>query len=126
RQALQSAQAGDVIEIHDVGHEENLVVDQRGADVTLQAAAGINVRWVAAKKDEKTPLIHISKAPGFRLKGQGITLDGMLGAQRKVQTLVFITLASPGLTIEDVCFLNIGQNAVKVMNAQGTKDQFIR
>jgi serine/threonine protein kinase len=126
RQALQSARAGDVIEIHDVVHEESLVVDQRGAEVTLQAAPGTNVRWVPGIKDEKTPLIHISKAPGFRLKGKGITLDGMIDAAHKVRSLVFITLASPGLTVEDVQFINIGQNAVKVMNAQGTKEQFIR
>ena len=126
RQALHAAQAGDVIEIHDAVHEENLMVDLNGADVMLQAAPGVSVRWAPAKKDDKTPLIHISKAPGFRIKGKGITLDGLIDAQHKVQSLVFITLASPGLTIEDVRFINIGQNAVKVMNAQGTKDQFIR
>jgi serine/threonine protein kinase len=126
RQALQSARAGDVIEIHDVVHEESLVVDQRGAGVTLQAAPGTNVRWIPGSKDEKTPLIHISKAPGFQLKGKGITLDGMIDAGHRVRSLIFITLASPGLTVEDVQFINIGQNAVKVMNAQGTKQQFIR
>jgi serine/threonine protein kinase len=126
RQALHAAQFGDVIEIHDAVHEENLMVDVRGMDVTLQAAPGVNVRWVPAKKDEKTPLIHISKAPGFRLRGKGITLDGMIDAKRKVQDLVFITLTSPGLVIEDLQFQNIGQNAVKVMNAQGSKEHFIR
>ena len=50
----------------------------------------------------------------------------MIDAGHKVRDLVFITLASPGLTIEDLQFINIGQNAVKVMNAQGAQDQFIR
>ena len=126
RQALQAAQAGDTIEIHDVVHEENLIVDQRGAHVTLRAAPGVSVRWVPAGKDERTPLIHLAKAAGFHIKGKGITFDGMIDATHRVQSLVFITLTSPGLVIEDAQFMNIGQNAVKVMNAQGAPDQFIR
>ena len=42
-------------------------VDQSGSDVTLQAASGTEVRWKSAKSDEKLPLIHISKAPSFRI-----------------------------------------------------------
>jgi serine/threonine protein kinase len=126
RQALQAAQAGDTIEIYDVVHEENLVVDQRGAHVTLQAAPGVSVRWVPASKDERTPLVHVAKAPGFHIKGKGIAFDGMIDETHRVQNLIFITLASPGLVIDGASFMNIGKNAVKVMNAQGAPNQFIR
>ncbi len=127
-QALRSAKPGDVIEIFDAVHEENLVVDARGADVTLQAAPGLDVRWIPdqKKKDERAPLIHISKAPGFHIKGKGITLDGTLDNDRRTRDLMLITSTSPGLTIEDLQFVNVGQNAVKIMNAQGSKEQPIR
>ncbi len=84
-QALRSAKPGDVIEIYDAVHEENLLVDAHGADVTLQAAPGMEVRWLAdqKKKDDHAPLIHISKAPGFHIKGKGITLDGTLDNNRR-------------------------------------------
>lgn len=126
RQALQAALAGDVIEIHDVVHEENLIVDGRGADVTIQAARGLEIRWGPAKKDEKSPLIYIAKAPGFRIHGKRITLDGMIDPTHRLRDIVFITSVSPGLVIEDLHFVNIGQCAVKIMNAQGSHDQFIR
>jgi hypothetical protein len=126
RQALQSARGGDVIEIADAIHEENLVVDGKGADVILQAAPGQEVRWVHAGKDAKIPLVYISKAPRFQIKGKGITIDGLIEGQRKVQDLVFITLTSPGLIVEDLQFINIGQNAVRIMNAHGAKDEMIR
>ncbi len=109
RQALQAAQSGDVIEIHDAVHEENLVIDQRAADVTLKAAPGLTVHWIPASKDEKTALIHISKAHGFRLKGKGITLDGMIDGKRRVQDLIFISLYCPGLDVEELQFVNIGR-----------------
>ncbi len=128
KQALRAAHPGDVIEIHGTVHEENLTVDESGLDVTLQAAPGTEVRWLAdpKRKDEKTPLIHIAKAPGFRLRGKGITLDGTIDENTKVRDLILVTLSSPGLTIEDLQFVNVGQNAVKIMNAQGTAEQPIR
>lgn len=128
QQALRSAQIGDVIELHDAVHEENLVVDpSRGpTDVTVRAAPGKEVRWVSSpKRDEKT-LLYLSQAKYFHIQGKGITLDGSIDAKRRVQDLIFITLFSPGLTIEDLQFTNIGQNAVKIMNAQGADKLPIR
>jgi serine/threonine protein kinase len=126
KQALRAAQPGDVIELFDAVHHENLVVDHGGKGVTLKAAPGVNVRWLSSNKDAQTPLIHVSKAPGFHISGHGITLDGTLPGEQKVRDLLFITLSSPGLTIEDLHFANVGQNAVKIMNVQGTKEEPVR
>jgi eukaryotic-like serine/threonine-protein kinase len=126
KQALRAAQPGDVVELFDAAYHENLVVDHGGQGVTLKAAPGVSVRWLSASKDAQVPLIHISKAPNFRINGQGIILDGTLNSEQKVRDLLFITLSSPGLTIEDLHFANVGQNAVKIMNVQGTKEQPVR
>jgi serine/threonine protein kinase len=129
QQALRSAQIGDVIELYDAIHEESLRVDPSAGptDVTLQAAPGREVRWVpSATRDEKTPLLSLSQARFFKIKGKGITLDGLIDSGRKVHDLIFITLSSPGLTVEDLQFVNVGENAVKVMNAQGAENQRIR
>ena len=126
KQALRAAQPGDVIELFDPVHHENLVVDHGGKGVTIKAAPGVKVRWLSASKDDHLPLIHVSKAPGFQIHGQGITLDGALSGDQKVRDLLFITLSSPGLTIENLHFAHVGQNAVKIMNVQGTREEPVR
>ncbi len=126
KQALRAAQPGDVIELFDPVHHENLVVDHGGKGVTIKAAPGVKVRWLSASKDDHLPLIHVSKAPGFQIHGQGITLDGALNGEQKVRDLLFITLSSPGLVIEDLRFAHVGQNAVKIMNVQGTREEPVR
>ncbi len=129
KQALRSAQQGDVIELHDDVHEETLAVDpsQGPTDVVLQAASGKEVRWIPSQKgDEKTPLLTLAKARGFTLKGNGLTLDGTLDKKRRVNDIIFVTSFSNGLTIEDAVLEGYSVSAVRIMNAKGDKDRPIR
>src|SRR5262249_30964019 len=95
-------------------------------EVTLQAAPGKEVRWKPAKKDESKPILFLSKAQGFKLKGQGIILDGDLGGGKRVKDLIFIAFYSPGLTIDDVQLKNFAETGVHVMNAAGDAARPIR
>ena len=52
--------------------------------VTLKAAPGKKVLWTWRKGADLRPVLSLTKAPGFHLDGQGITLDG----QGKTPTLV--------------------------------------
>ncbi len=129
KQALRSAQQGDVIELHDEVHEETLAVDpsQGPTDVTLQAAAGKEVRWIPAQKgDVKSPLLTLTKAAGFTLKGRGLTLAGTLDKNRRVNDVVFVTSFSRGLTIENATLEGFSGAGVRIMNAKGEKDRLIR
>ncbi len=125
QQALRIAPAGAILELHDEVHEENVVIDpSKGTtDVVIQAAAGLKeVRWVSASKNENDPILKLSQARGFKLKGRGIVFDGA----RKVKDLVFVQLQSPGLELEDADFRGFNRSAVFLMNAGGTRDQPIR
>jgi serine/threonine protein kinase len=129
RGALQSARMGDVIELHDEVHQENLVVnpdDKMQTDVTVQAAAGKEVVWTSASKDDATYLLHLYKAKNFRLRGAGITFDGQLKGGKQVRDLVFVSSHAPGLTLEDVTLRNFARTAVTIMNSMGTRDEPIR
>jgi eukaryotic-like serine/threonine-protein kinase len=124
--ALRQAQEGDVIELADETHEENLAVEvgtgKAPKDITLQAAADTQVRWLPAKKDEALPLIRLTRAAGFRLKGKNITLDG----KGQVRDLISITLQSPGLTIDDVTLQGFNRSGVAIVNGAGDRDRPIR
>jgi serine/threonine protein kinase len=123
--ALSEAKSGDIIELEDEVHEENLVVDpNRGATaVTIQAAPGKEVVWKPLGKDDKARLLFLSKASGFVLKGSTgdsrLVLDGALDGKRRLKNLVFITSHCPGLTLEDVTFRNFGHSAVSLVNCSG-------
>jgi eukaryotic-like serine/threonine-protein kinase len=122
--ALRQAQMGDIIELLDDELKENVTVEvgpgKASADITLQAAAGVNVHWLAARKDE--PLLKLTRAAGFRLKGQGITLDG----EKKVRDLITISLQSPGLTLDDAILQGYSRSAIAIVNGAGEAGKPIR
>jgi serine/threonine protein kinase len=129
QQALLYAQPGDIIELTEDVHEENLVVDpstNKVTNVTLQAAPGKAVRWTSAKKDDNAYLIYLWKAKDFHIKGQGITLDGILDQDRRVKDLVLMAGNSPGLTLEDLHCRGFGRTAVSFMNCMGTPEKPVR
>ncbi len=127
--ALRVAQQGDVIEIADETLEENVVVqfnNRNTTEVTVQAAPGKQVVWRAARKDPATPILRLDGAAFFKLKGEGITLDGDLGDKGKVKDLVLILSSAHGLTVEGAQFKNFGRSAVAVNSAQGNLEHPIR
>jgi serine/threonine protein kinase len=120
--ALRVAPKDAVIEIADDVIEENIRWEAhpaRSTEVTIQAAAGKEVLWRSAAKDADTPLVRLTGAEFFKLKGPGLTLDGSIGDKGKVQDLVLIIGSSPGLTIENVKFKDFGRSAVCVHSAAG-------
>jgi serine/threonine protein kinase len=130
QQALRNARPGDVIELWDKEHTENLVVDASVASgttqVTVQAATGKKVVWTSASKDDKTPIIKFYRARGFHLKGKGITLDGTMPGDKQVQDLVKFNLACPGVLVEDLSLTDFARTAVTFENSGGTKEKRIR
>jgi serine/threonine protein kinase len=127
--ALRVAQANDVIELADDSLEENLLVEFKNgqtSEVTVQAVPGRQVVWRSAKKDPKDSLIRLSGASFFRLKGEGITFDGDLGAKGKVNDLIVVTSSADGVTLEGAQFKNFGRSAVCVINAAGNAENPIR
>jgi serine/threonine protein kinase len=126
-QALRNAQAGDVIELLD-DVEENLIVDRsrETTAVTIQPAPGKQVVWRPGKKDENRPLLFLSNARGFILRGPGLTLDGSMDGKRRAQNLVFVTLYCPGLTLEDLSLKSFGKSAVAMVNCSGEENRPVR
>jgi hypothetical protein len=122
QQALREAKAGDVIELWDEKHQENVTVAPTlGATfLTLRAAPGRQITWVA--KDERRPLLTLSNADGFKLEGKGITLDG----QDRVQDLAELTLFCPGLTVQDLGLRGFTRHAIRIMNCQGESTRRVR
>jgi serine/threonine protein kinase len=125
-QALRQAQAGDVIELHDQRHEENLTVEvgpgKSPANITLQAAPGLEVVWGPAHKDELEPILKLRRAAGFQLKGEGITLDG----QDRVRDLISINLQCPGALIEGLTLKGFKRSAIAIVNGAGEANRPIR
>ncbi len=128
--ALRTAQPGDVIELCDGLHRENLYVHpSRGAtEVTIQAKSGAEIVWKPAKEDDKQ-LIWLSRASGFRIKGKRLTLDGTIDESKKlkIDALIFATGHSPGLRLEDLTLTNFGKYGVHIMNCTGdVKGEWVR
>lgn len=125
--ALKEAQRGDIIELLDSVHEENLTIDKhRGAAtaVTIQPSPGKQVTWRPRKAS--APLLTLSKAHGFKLKGPGLTLDANLDAKQSIPNLVFITLDCPGLSIQNIHLKGFSQNAIKIVNGSGEEGNPMR
>ena len=95
-------------------------------DLTIQAAPGREIVWHAAGNDPTQPILRIAKAADFKFKGKGILLDGMIDKKRRVDNLVMITGACPGLVLEDLQFKSFARSAVFIMNAAGATDQPIK
>lgn len=128
-QALRAARAGDVIQLTDPVHIENLVVEQKQnytTDITLQAAPGVEVIWKSGVKDEKAPLVTLQHAKHFKIKGKGLTFDGTLEGSKQVNDLIVINFVAPGLSIEDVTLKAFGRAGINIMNVWGSKDRPVR
>ena len=82
--------------------------------------------WRSARKDPSEPIIKLSNASFFKLKGERITFDGDLGEKGKVKDMILIVSSSEGLTIEGAHFKNFGRSAVAVVNAAGNVEFPIR
>jgi serine/threonine protein kinase len=123
--ALDEAMAGDVIELLDELHEENLFLDpNRVATTQVTIRAGrANVVWKARFKNEK-PLLNLSRARGLAIKD--ITFDGAIDGKRMVQDLVRVIGECPGLVLENLEFKNFGRTAVMVMNCAGDHDNPVK
>lgn len=121
RAALSSALPKDVIYIDDEEHVESVEVE-RPMDVTLQAAPGKKVVW---KSGNGRSILLLSKAQGFKLKGEGITLDGAL-AKGRVADLVTIMFQCPGLTIEDLHLENFANSGIHMTNVVGDESRPVR
>src|SRR6202041_1574462 len=109
---------GSIIELWD-DVDENVLIDNtngKPTDFTIQAAAGKEIVWRAAGNDPTQPIIRITKAADFKLKGKGILLDGTIDKKRQVNDLIMITSTCPGLIIEDLEFRSFGRSAVFLIN----------
>jgi len=125
--ALEDASPGDVIELRDELHEENLMLDPNRnlpTQVTIQAAAGVTVVWKPKYKNENSPLLNATRARGLVVKG--ITFDGTIDDKHKVKDLVRIVSECPGLVLENLEFKNFGRTALTVVNCAGDPDNPIR
>ncbi len=127
QQALCVAPQDAVIEIADDVIEENLKWPQGAAsvtEVTIRPAAGKEVVWRSKTKDG-APLLNLTGAAFFKLKGPGLILDGRLGNKVKgkgkqlVKDLISIMGSSQGLTVEDVQVRNFERSGVCVIGAAG-------
>ncbi len=138
-QALAQAQEGDVIELCDASHVESLIITpgnfrpgQPGAPIptgiTIQTKPGATVVWSPASKDPKTPLLHLNQAKNFHLKGKNLTLDGTIDAAKnlRVQTLLFLSMHSPGMTLEDAHLQGFDKWGVHIMNCHGLAERPVR
>ncbi|MSQ96027.1 MAG: hypothetical protein EXR98_15930 [Gemmataceae bacterium] len=121
--ALKDAETGSVIELWDVLHEENVVIEPTAGRtaVTIQAAEGKEIVWRSARKDPEAPILRLSKAAGFKLKGKGIIFDGTIDQNRRVIDLITINLESPGLALEDVQINHFERSGIVIMNSGGTE-----
>src|SRR5262249_8945174 len=95
-------------------------------EVTIQAAPGKSVVWRSARKDPNEPILKLSNAAFFKLKGDGITFDGDLGEKGKVKDLILVLFGSEGVSVEGAQFKNYGRSAVAVTNGVGTVNDPIR
>ena len=129
-EALRVAPQGAVIEIADDVIEENVRWGEqagRSTEVTIQPTAGKTVTWRPKTGD---PLLRLTNAMFFKLKGPGLILDGDLGAKAKgkknVKDLVYVVGSAQGLTVEDVQVKNYDRSAVCIFSAAGDMDNPIR
>jgi eukaryotic-like serine/threonine-protein kinase len=127
--ALRFAKKDDVIEIDDDTIAENIVWEanpSRSTEVTIQAAPGKSVVWRSRAKDPSEPILKLSNATFFKLKGERITFDGDLGEKGKVKDMILVLSDSTGLALEGAQFKNFGRSAVSVVNAAGNVEFPIR
>src|SRR5207247_9883136 len=93
-QALQAAKPGDVIQLMDTEHFENLLIELRTTDittdVTIQAAPGKEVVWKSYRKEEAVPILTLQHARHFKSTGKGMTVDGEIYDNRGVAGLIVV------------------------------------
>jgi eukaryotic-like serine/threonine-protein kinase len=128
--ALRDAEIGSVIELWDETYDENVVLEasaMQRTSITLQAAPGKEIVWRSARNDPDVPILKVRKGVDFKLKGNGITFDGLLAdKKRNVNNLITIGGDSPGLTIADATFKNYAHSALFVINSAGSESNPIK
>lgn len=128
RQALRESKPGDKIVLLDPVHEEALVVDGGRPDsgpteVTIEAADGVKVRWQPPPSQSPAePILRLISAPGFRLKGNGILLDG----KNRVKSLVTISGTCPGLKVDGLELRGFSRTAVTLVSCVGNAQSWVR
>lgn len=129
-QALRAAEPGDVIQLHDAEHFENLRIEPRmngiTLDVTIQVAPGKEVVWKPARQEKTEPLLTLQAANNFKIHGERLTFDGSLDGKKRVENLIVLNFKSPGLVIKDATLKGFGRSAVNIVNVWGSKDKPVR
>jgi hypothetical protein len=118
-EALKKAKAGDRIRLAPGKYEEKIVL-RKVKGITLEAEKGKVVIVKPELLGDDDPLLEIEGTEGIHIKG--ITFDG----QDKLQYLVSINLANPGLTLEKLALKNFKDHAVVATNARGKPGQPLR
>ncbi len=116
--ALRAAKPGDTIELWDEYIEENVIVDPQNSmitQVTLKAAQGKHVIWTFRKGRETRPLLQMTNAQGFKLKGERIVFDG----QGQCPKLLLVSYSCSGLSLKDFGVKGFTEYAVGFFNCQG-------
>ncbi len=126
--AIGKPRPGDVIQLFDEVHEENIRFDftrttHYPSNITVQAAPGKQVKWMSRSKGlPATPILDIRGAGELKIGG-GITFDGTLDGKKRVENLVELYFVSPGLTLENLKLQSFDSAAIKIMNAAGEKNR---
>jgi len=127
--ALNNARERDTIEIWDKTLEENVFVDPKKVHTTqviVKAAPGVEVVWKSKDKSGKRPLLHLGNAKDFRLKANGIELNGEISPGVVVEDLVRMSFKCRGLLIEDLRVRSFSRSALAISNCAGEAGEPVR
>jgi hypothetical protein len=115
RARLRAAKNGDVIEINDDIIADITTEANTAKNLTIQGRAGKTVVWRCTAGGTK--LLTLKNAAGTKLRN--LIFDG----EGKIDSLVTLFGASPGLTLENVTFRGFRRYAVWIVNCVGSADQ---
>jgi hypothetical protein len=129
QKAMRHAKADSIIELWDNEYEENVVIESSNkgsTNMTLQAAQGKKIVWRGSKSNPDQPILRLSNTVDFKLKGNGITLDGSVDNAPKFSDLMLITGDCAGLVVEDLQLQNFTRYGIRIINSTGTPEQPIQ
>jgi serine/threonine protein kinase len=121
--ALQYANSNDIIELTEPVHKENLVLKPGTlrSNITIQAAPGNQVLWVAA--DRNKPLLTIDKLPtGFKLDGLRITMSGKIDENTRLDSIILLRGNVADVAISGLTLQSLGRYGILLSGAYGTLD----
>jgi serine/threonine protein kinase len=129
--ALRKVKKGDIIQLNDDVHVEQLSLDFQkhgiASDITIQAAPGKQVAWKTSRKDRQDlPILALKGAVGLKIQGPELTFDGTLDVTDRLHYIIEVQSNSAGLVFENVKLQSFDHAAVKFMNAAGEKDRPIQ